>query len=240
MNKKIENCIEDAGIDAGDSAFALPLLVKQFHSFSRREGKMRIIRKILFSSASMVIANGLLGLLRLKIQPQSFPSYPKKTPRLNTVPLPAGLPPPVERFYRSIYGEQIPVIETVVIQGRGVIKPIMNIPIPARFVFVHNAGMEYRHYFEATLFGMPLMRVNEGYLDGASFFESPLRKSYDDANSNQGANLALWAEAVWFPALFVTDPRVHWNPWMIAQRCCMCLMKRARRTFCCAFTLRRV
>jgi hypothetical protein len=173
---------------------------------------MTIIRNALLIAAGTVIAIGLLFWLGLQIQSQSFPAYPDKTPQLKTLPLPSGLPAPVERFYRTVYGEEIPVIETVVIQGRGVIKPVMNIPIPARFVFVHNAGKDYRHYFEATLFGIPLLKVNEGYIDGASFFESPMGSYYDDANSNQGANLAVWAEAVWFPALWVTDSRARWEP----------------------------
>ena len=91
-------------------------------------------------------------------------------------------------------------------------KPFLNTPIPARFVFVHNAGKDYRHYFEATLFGFPLMIVDEGYIDGASFFESPMGNYYDEPNANQGANLAVWAEASWFPSLWVTDPRVRWEP----------------------------
>jgi hypothetical protein len=173
---------------------------------------MVIIRNILIILAGIVIAVGLLGWLGLQFQPQSFSAYPDKTPQLKTVSLPVGLPAPVEHFYRTVYGDKIPVIETAVIQGRGVIKPFMNIPIPARFVFVHNAGKDYRHYFEATLFGIPLLKVNEGYIDGSSFFESPMGRYYDEANANQGANLALWAEAVWFPALWVTDPRVHWQP----------------------------
>jgi len=170
------------------------------------------IRSILLVFAGIAIAIGLLGWLGLQVKPQSFPAYPDRTPQLRTVPLPAGLPAPVDRFYRTVYGEEIPVIETVVIHGRGVIKPFMNIPIPARFVFVHNAGKDYRHYFEATLFGIPVLNVNEGYIDGASFFESPMGSYHDDANANQGANLALWAEAGWFPALWVTDPRARWEP----------------------------
>jgi hypothetical protein len=111
-----------------------------------------------------------------------------------------------------VYGEEVPVIETVALQGRGVMKPMLNIPIPARFVFVHTAGKDYRHYFEATWFGIPLLKVNEGYIDGESFFESPMASNYDEPNANQAANLALWAEANWFPALWLTDGRVRWEP----------------------------
>ncbi len=173
---------------------------------------MAKIWHILLRLAGSVFAVGLLAWVGLQVKPRSFPAYPDSSPQPKTVPLPARLPAPVERFYRTLYGETLPVIDTVVIQGRGVIKPFMNIPIPARFVFVHNAGKDYRHYFEATLFGIPLLKVNEGYVDGASFFESPMGSYYDDANFNQGANLALWAEAVWFPTLWVTDMRARWQP----------------------------
>lgn len=158
-----------------------------------------------------VIIIFFLGWLGLQIQPKSFPSFPEKTGQLNTIPLPVGLPAPVERFYKNVYGDEIPVIETVVIQGRGTLKPFMNIPIPARFVFVHNTGKDYRHYFEATIFGISILKVNEGYINGVSFFESPMGSNYNDPNSNQAANLAVWAEAIWFPAVWVTDPRVHWE-----------------------------
>ena len=161
---------------------------------------------------SSLIALFLLGWLGLQIKPASFPAYPANTPELETVPLPSGLPMPVERFYKTVYGEEIPVIKTAVIQGRGVMKPFMNIPIPARFVFVHDAGKDYRHYFETTLFGISLLKVNEGYIDGESFFESPMGSYYNEQNANQGANLAVWAEAIWFPSLWVTDTRARWEP----------------------------
>ena len=173
---------------------------------------MKIILNILLIIVGVLLAGSLLSWVGLQIQPQSFSAYPEQTPQLETMPLPSGLPVPVQRFYQTVYGDDIPVIETVVIQGRGIMKPFMNIPIPARFVFVHNAGKDYRHYFEATLFGIPVMKVNEGYIDGVSFFESPMGSNYDEVNANQGANLALWAEAVWFPSLWLTDPRVHWEP----------------------------
>lgn len=153
----------------------------------------------------------VFGWLGLQIKPRPFSPYPEKTPELKTIPLASGLPAPVERFYKTIYGERIPVIETAVIKGRASIAPF-GVKLPARFLFVHHAGKGYRHYIEATWFGMPLMKVNERYLDGKSLFELPVGEPIvDDPSTNQAANLAVWAEATWFPAIWVTDPRVHWE-----------------------------
>jgi hypothetical protein len=152
----------------------------------------------------------LISWLGFQIKPRPFSAYSENAPELKTIPLPAGLPAPVEKYYKTVYGNEIPVIETVVIQGRADISPF-GIKMPARFLFVHNAGKDYRHYIEATWFGLPLMKVNEGYVDAASFFESPMGNIYDDASTNQGANLAIWAEAAWFPSIWLTDSRVRWE-----------------------------
>lgn len=146
----------------------------------------------------------------LKMAPKPFILPALSEGEGKTTPLPAGLPAPVERFYRSVYGEQIPVIQTVLVSGRGRIRPF-GLWLPARFVMVHNTGHDYRHYFEATIFGFPFLKVNEGYIDGVSFFESPMGSNANDPNTNQGANLALWAEGGWFPAIWITDPRAHWQ-----------------------------
>src|SRR5512138_1041269 len=167
--------------------------------------------KVILMIVGILAALFILGWLGLQIKPKSFSAYPEKTPELKTIPVPAGLPTPVERFYKTVYGDKIPVIETAVIKGRASIAPF-GVELPARFIFVHNAGKDYRHYIEATWFGIPLLKVDEGYLDGKSFFESPMGTYYDDPNTNQGANLAIWAEAGWFPSIWITDPRVHWEP----------------------------
>ena len=163
---------------------------------------------IIFGTLFLLI---LLGWLGLRVKPKSFPPFPERTPELKTVPLPDGLPVPVERFYKTAYGDEIPVIQTTVVKGRAQISPF-GIKLPARFVFVHNAGKDYRHYIEATWFGLPVLKVNEGYVDRKSFFESPMGNIYDDASTNQAANLAVWAEAMWFPSIWLTDERAHWEP----------------------------
>src|SRR5215213_8069353 len=107
---------------------------------------------------SILAALSLIGWLGLQIKPKPFLPYPEKTAPLKTIPLPSGLPAPVERFYKTVYGDEIPVIETAVIKGRADISPF-GIKFPARFLFVHKAGKDYRHYIEATWFGMPSMKV---------------------------------------------------------------------------------
>ena len=168
--------------------------------------------KIALVIAAVLLAIILLGWLGLKIQPASFPAFPQKSPALETIPLPAGLPAPVERFYRKVYGDRIPVIETVVMTGRATLRPAGNIVFPSRFRFTHEAGKSYRHYFESTVFGLPLLKVNEAYLDGKSSFSIPFGASQVGPKTNQAANLGMWAELSWVPAVFLTDARVRWEP----------------------------
>ncbi|HVN53046.1 MAG TPA: DUF6544 family protein [Anaerolineaceae bacterium] len=161
---------------------------------------------------AVLIGLFVLIVVGLKIKPAAFPPYPQQSQAMETVPLPADLPAPVERFYHTVYGERVPVVKSVVATGRAIVRAIANVALPARFVFVYTPGKNYRHYFEATIFGLPIMKVNEGYLDGKSFFESPMGTYHDDPNNNQAADLGLWAESGWFPAIYVTDPRVRWEP----------------------------
>lgn len=168
------------------------------------------LETILIISAIPVILIFIVW-LGLKIKPASFQPYPEKAPRLETIPLPGGLPAPVDRFYRLVYGESVPVIKTVVIKGHAEISPF-GVKLPGRFLFVHNTAKDYRHYIEATWFGLPFMKVNESYLDGNSHFELPIGAFDNDPSITQGAVLGLWAEASWFPAVWLTGARVHWEP----------------------------
>ncbi len=151
----------------------------------------------------------MLGWWGLRVKPASFSHFPQHSLSLKTVPLPDNLPAPVERFYHQLYGNDLPVIELAVISGQGRLR-VMGITFPARFRFTHIAGQNYRHYIETTFFGLPLMKVNEHFLDGRSRLELPFGVS-EGPKVDQGANLALWAEAVWMPAVWITDPSVRWE-----------------------------
>ncbi len=155
-----------------------------------------------------------LGWIGTLLQPASFASVPQPVMPPETVPLPAGLPAPVERFYRQLYGEQIPVIRSAVIRGRGTmrIEPLFNMTLPVRFSFLHEAGRSYRHYIEVTFFGLPVLKVNEYYVDGKERQELPWAVATDNPKLDQGGNLGMWAEIIqWLPAVLVTDPNVRWE-----------------------------
>lgn len=166
--------------------------------------------KFILIALALIAGILVLGWLGLQFKPRPFAPYPQTTPPLETAPLPSGLPAPVARFYKVVYGDKVPVIRTAVMKGRAEISPF-GVRLPARFLFVHNAGRDYRHYIEATWFGFPLMKVNESYVNGDSHFELPVGTFENDPSITQGAVLGLWAEASWFPSIWVTDPRVHWQ-----------------------------
>jgi hypothetical protein len=162
----------------------------------------------------VIVVFVLVVWLGLLVRPAPFAAYPRPAGPVTRVPLPAGLPAPVERYYRTLYGDQVPLITSVVLTGRATMRPAGPLDIPARFRFTHQAGQNYRHYFEATFFGFPFLRINEHFLDGRGQLEFPafMGGVTQGPNVDQGGHLALWAEASWFPSLWVTDPHVRWEP----------------------------
>lgn len=154
-----------------------------------------------------MLATGWLG---LRAQPSPFPPYPASTPVLQTVPLPAGLPGPVDRFFRATFGDHVPVVTSAVFTGRAELT-FGGITFPARLRFTHNAGHDYRHYIECTWFGSPVMKVDESYLNGRTRFVLPFGTEENQPKTNLAANLGLWAESLWIPSVLATDSRLRWE-----------------------------
>lgn len=169
-------------------------------------------RKLLFISGLALALIGL-GWLGLRIRPAPFPSYARAGDAPETSPIPAGLPAPVERFYRQLYGERMPIIHSAVISGRGTMRPVKGGPtLPMRFRFTHEAGQNYRHYMEATFFGLAIMRANEYFVDGKERMELPWAVA-EGPTYDQAGNLGMWGESLsWLPSILLSDPRVRWEP----------------------------
>ncbi len=169
---------------------------------------MKIIIVVVAIFALLVV----LGWLGLRVQPKPFAQLALPAQEPQTIPLPSGLPAPVERYYRQIYGDRVPVIKSAVISGRATMSPVGGVKIPARFRFVHDVGEGYRHYFEMTWFGLKFGAGSERYLDGKSRLDLPMGLSDEGPNVDQAANLSLWAEYTWLPAVLITNPRLRWEP----------------------------
>jgi hypothetical protein len=63
-----------------------------------------------------------MGWLGLQVEPAPFPSYPDPAPKLDAMALPADLPAPAARYCRTVLGDQVPIINSAVISGRGRIQ----------------------------------------------------------------------------------------------------------------------
>lgn len=168
------------------------------------------MRKIVGIAVAVIVVLAV-GWLGFQVKPGKFADFPQESGSAETVPLPDGLPAPVERYYRATYGDEIPVVPSVVITGRGEIRPF-GLWLPARYRFTHDAGKGYRHYIEAAWFGIPIMRVKERYIDLEAKMELPWMTD-EGEKLDQAANIGMWAElAGSAPSVLVTDPRVRWEP----------------------------
>ncbi len=159
---------------------------------------------------SFVILGVSVVALGLDMKPARFPAYVEQTPLLEQVPVPDGLPEPVARFYQVISGDTVPVIRSAVITGTAPLR-INGITLNSRFRFTHDAGQNYRHYIESTIFGQPALKVNEWYLDGKGRMELPFGTTENEPAVDRAANLGLWGESIWLPSIWLTDARVRWE-----------------------------
>lgn len=174
-------------------------------STTEKESSMKVLIFILIP----VLAIITLIWVGLQIKPASLQPIAQEQPVLETIPMPDNLPYPVKRYLSLVYGEHVPVIKSAVVSGRATLR-VNGIVMPGRFRFTHIAGQGYRHYIESTFFGLPIMKVNEHYLDGKGRLDLPFGV-FEGQQINQAANLGLWAESMWLPSVFVTDPRVRWE-----------------------------
>jgi hypothetical protein len=152
----------------------------------------------------------LLVWIGLRRKPRPFTPIVRESQDKGTFPLPDGLPDPVSRFYREIYGKNVPIIHSFVLTGRGQIR-FKGIALPARLRFTHDAGKGYRHYIETTFWRKPVMKVNEHFLDGHSRLVLPFGVVENEPQVDEAANLGMWSETMMFPGVFLSTAGVSWE-----------------------------
>ena len=150
---------------------------------------MPIMLNVLVGLAGLAILLVVFGWLGLRVRPRSFPVYEERTPELETVPLPEGLPAPVARYYKSTIGDQVPVIDSAVLTGRANLR-FMGITFPGRYRIIHDAGQGYRHYIEATFFDLLNFPLNHGQ---RTFCKNALGQTIDLHNKTK-AEICLLAQ----------------------------------------------
>lgn len=151
-----------------------------------------------------------IGWVGLQVPAPPFADVSAHGAPLETVEVPSDLPAPVRRFYHVLYGAEVPLLDSAVLTGTARLR-VGGIELPARWRFTHRIGSGYRHEIVACWFGLPIMTVDERFVDGDAVLRLPFG-SEDGPAVDQGANLALWAEAMWFPAALATHPDVAWTP----------------------------
>lgn len=153
-----------------------------------------------------------LGWAGLQVNARPFPAAaPGRAPR--RLPLPAGLPAPVERFARAVYGDTLPEVRSAVVSGRARLAPT-GLPLPTRFRFYYDAARSsHYHEIQATWFTLPFMRIHERNLEGHVTLDLSILGRVEDApKTNRAGIQGYWGEALaWLPAIPLTDPRVRWE-----------------------------
>ncbi len=162
----------------------------------------------------VVAGFSLLVWVGTKILPKPLSPAADESPEIdsidNVIPVPEGLPKPVDRFYRTVYGDRVPLIESFVITGRGNLR-FKGVTLPARLRFIHEAGKGFRRYIETTFWGFPIMRVNEYFLDFRSRLALPFGVVEDEPQADEAANLGMWSETMMFPGVYLSTTGVSWE-----------------------------
>ncbi|HET9496163.1 MAG TPA: DUF6544 family protein [Chloroflexia bacterium] len=170
------------------------------------------MKKATINVGGLLVQLAGLAWVGLRVRPAPFAPVDRQPEPAQSIALPEGLPAPVERYYRATYGERVPAVNSGVVSGRGTMR-LFGIMFPLRFRFMHEAGRNFRSYFELTMFGRPVMKVNEHYRDDKFRQELPFGVEEGEPKNDHSAALRMWSEwALWLPAMLLREPDVRWVP----------------------------
>jgi hypothetical protein len=132
----------------------------------------------------------------------------RMSPRL--VPIPDGLPAPVDRWLRADYPDGAPAYDTAYMRGRGVMR-IGPLELPFRHRVEYRPGEGFVRQMDLTWYGIAVLHGLDTFVGGRGRMVTP-GGAFDGPQIDQGANIANWLEATASPGTLLSDPRVRWEP----------------------------
>lgn len=160
---------------------------------------------------SLVILLAVALLQGLHVTPKPLGGASGMAADRGMVAVPADLPAPVARYYQAISDGPLPMVTAAEFRGRGTLR-FNGITFPARLRIVHIPGQAYRHDIEVTYYGRTLMRAKEQLIDGSARLDIPGGVVENDPQIDKAANLALWGQAICYPAVLLSYPGAAWEP----------------------------
>lgn len=169
---------------------------------------------VLLGAAAVMLAVMWLGFrvpARVRI-----PDLGDGSQALEKVPVPEGLPAPVERFYRAAFGEQVPVPRSVVMYGRGTFR-VRKLPLvgflwaPLSWTLHLAPGQAF--VWQARVYWLRRMLVDGGdqYREGKGRFVMG-KEVIEGDNLDYSEQVVLWLYTIYFsPGALLDLPAAAWH-----------------------------
>lgn len=133
----------------------------------------------------------------------------------------AGLPPPVQRYFRHVLTDGQPIVQQVTLQQVGVLRTSLTeaswssftarqTVIPPAVSFVWNAKVKLPLTARIRVLDSFIAGVGAGRVSLLSAF--PLSSESGSPELNSGALHRYLAEAVWYPTALLPQAGVKWSP----------------------------
>ena len=132
----------------------------------------------------------------------------------------AGLPKPVERYFRLVLNEGQPVVRSAMLTQEGGFRTSPSNEQWAKMTAVqHFSGAPPGFIWAARITIAPFMtvRVRDAYLEGQGSMQGEvlslitIMNEHDKSELNEGALQRYLAEAVWFPTALLPSQGVMWS-----------------------------
>jgi hypothetical protein len=154
----------------------------------------------------------LFGFLGLLAKPSQFaaPAAPDATRPVRLARIPAGLPAPVDRWYRAEFPQGLPVYDSVVMRGTGTMR-MAGVALPFRHLVELRPGRGFYRKMDITWFDIPFLHGLDTFVDGTGVMNTPVGR-VDGPKIDQGANVVSWLELLAVPGVLAESPGVRWEP----------------------------